>query len=647
MDSPFHPPSHIKYRTDIDGLRAVAVLLVVADHLRTHLSGGYIGVDVFFVISGYLISAVILKEMASGTFSIVNFYERRIRRIFPALIVLLLATCVPAWVYLFPSELRDFSRSLLAATFSVSNLWFFHQAGYFDAPSAFKPLLHTWSLAVEEQFYIFFPLFLVLVRRFAREHLKAAIVGIAGVTFVLALFYVRRDATAAFFLAPLRAWELLLGTILSQRYLPPLRSAAARNLATAAGFLLILVPALRYTATTPFPGLAAMPPCVGAVLIIAGGEYGSSLVGRALSLRPVVFVGLISYSLYLWHWPVLAFQNIAAMVSVLPESDRRLKLLLLAISLALGALSWRLVETPFRSGRLRPARRTLFAINAAGILAITGVAAAFLLTGGLPSRFPPDALRVAEYLDYDRRPIFREGSCFLSSGDSLSSFRPSTCLAEDPARKNVLIMGDSQAAQLWFGLQKTYPGVNFLQATAFACPLLLDAPQAGSAGCGGLSAYLHTDFLLRHHVDAVLYGGRWIADDVPNIEREMAWMYAHDIPVVLFGPMTEYDQPFPRVLAAALRAHRLDRVPGHLTAPPRTLDAQLAILSRERWHVHYISYFSTMCRPDCPNFAGPDVPVLFDEHHLTAAGSILFAGILQRENGLQIPSGTIRSSSAR
>ncbi len=217
------PSSKIKYRSDIDGLRAIAVLLVMADHFHTHFAGGYVGVDVFFVISGYLISAAILKEMGEGTFSIANFYERRVRRIFPALIVMFFAVSAMAYYYLFPIEIMDYARSMIAAILSVSNFWFWHQAGYFDAPSASKPLLHTWSLGVEEQFYIFFPIFLVLVRKFLRHYLKAAVILVACISFVLAYVYVGKDATEAFFFSPLRAWELLIGTIVSQKYLPTIR----------------------------------------------------------------------------------------------------------------------------------------------------------------------------------------------------------------------------------------------------------------------------------------------------------------------------------------------------------------------------------------------------------------------------------------
>lgn len=626
--------SRITYRTDIDGLRAVAVLLVMGDHFRTHLSGGYVGVDVFFVISGYLISAAILKEMGNGTFSIVNFYERRIRRIFPALIVMLLGVCALSYRYLFPTELTDYARSLLAAMFSVSNFWFWHQAGYFDAPSAFKPLLHTWSLAVEEQFYIFFPIFLVLIRRFARRQLKAAILAFAALTFALAIFSVKRDATAAFFFSPLRAWELLIGTIVSQRYVPVIRSAIGRNAATLAGMLMILVPSLGYTASTPFPGLSALPPCLGAALIIAGGDTGTSLVGRLLSLRPVVFVGLISYSLYLWHWPVLVFQNIGGMVAQLPPYDRRLKLAMFAISMVLGYLSWKFVETPFRKGPLRPGKRQLFVVNGIGVALVSALGVGVLATNGLPSRFPPDALQAASYLDYTMKAPFREGLCFIGSDNSFADFNQSTCLAEGANKPTVLLLGDSQAAQLWTGMRDVLPQVQTLQATAAFCEIFVEEPANVRPACKDLARFAFQDYLLHHRVDAVFYGGRWVEPDLPGITQSIAWMKQHGIPVYLFGPMTEYDAMFPRVLATSLRDHRPEEVAAHLTAEPRVLDARLAALARDQWHVPYISYYDNLCTPDCPSYGAPGVPLLFDEHHLTAEGSSLFVKTLRERNQL-------------
>ena len=636
MVESFKGSSKLTYRTDVDGLRAVAVLLVLGDHFRTHFSGGYVGVDVFFVISGYLISAAILKEMANGTFSIVTFYERRIRRIFPALIVMLLGACALAYHYLFPVELLDFARSLLAAMFSVSNFWFWSQAGYFDAPSAFKPLLHTWSLAVEEQFYILFPIFLVLIRRFLPKQLKLAIFGFAALTFGLAVFYVKRDASAAFFFSPLRAWELLIGTIVSQKYLPTIRSVVGRNIATLAGLAMILVPSLRYTAATSFPGLAALPPCLGAALIIAGGETGTSLVGRLLSLRPVVFVGLISYSLYLWHWPVLVFQNIGELVAQLPGHDRRLKLAMFGISILLGYLSWKLVETPFRKGPLRPDRKGLFAVNGVAVALVTAIGIGVIALDGLPGRFPPDALAAAAYLNYGMKEAFRQGTCFIGSDNTFREFDQAVCLKQAMDKPNVLLLGDSQAAQLWAGMRDAMPQINTEQATAAFCTVVLHEPENVRGACMELSRFAFEDYLLNHHVDAVFYGGHWTSEDVKGIGQTIVWMQQHHIRVVLFGPMLEYDELFPRVLAASLRDKNDPEIAAHVLPEPQELDLRLAAMARDQWHVPYISYFDTLCRPKCLAFAAPGVPLLFDQHHLTSAGSALMVERLRDRKQLEL-----------
>src|SRR5580704_1090978 len=351
-DSTTRKPT-LTYRPDIDGLRAVAVLLVVAFHTGIgKFRGGFVGVDVFFVISGFLISSVILAEISAGHFSIAAFYERRIRRIFPALVVMMFVTSFLAAKYFLPSELTDYAKSLLAATFSVSNFYFWRQSGYFDAPAALKPLLHTWSLAVEEQFYIVFPLFLVLIRKLFPERLRTAVVLFALASFVVSAYGAFYAPVSTFYMLHTRAWELLLGTIISLNILPDIKSPLWRNVATIVGLGLIVAAGVFYTSTTPFPGIAALAPCVGSALIISTGRSGSSVVGRALSLKPVVFIGLISYSLYLWHWPIIVFQGVGTFL-VSGVSERVVKLAIIVASLIAGTISWKFVEIPFRSGSLK------------------------------------------------------------------------------------------------------------------------------------------------------------------------------------------------------------------------------------------------------------------------------------------------------
>src|SRR5882724_6692409 len=229
------PRMALKYRPDIDGLRAVAVLAVIAFHIELRKTpGGFVGVDVFFVISGYLISSIVFSEIAASRFSVMSFYERRIRRIFPALFGMLAVSTVFAFIYLLPAELVNYSKSMLASAASFSNLYFWQHSGYFDSPTS-QPLLHTWSLAVEEQFYISFPIFLVLIRRFFPQRLRVSVVALFVVSLLSSAIIVYRNQGTAFYMPYTRAWELLLGTMLSLRMFPRLQSTWLRNLATIAG----------------------------------------------------------------------------------------------------------------------------------------------------------------------------------------------------------------------------------------------------------------------------------------------------------------------------------------------------------------------------------------------------------------------------
>ena len=641
----------LTYRPDIDGLRAVAVLLVVFHHLHTRFDGGYIGVDVFFVISGYLISSVIMQEMDRGQFSIAEFYERRIRRIFPALFVMLGAVTVLAWFYFTPSELEEYARSMLAAVYSVSNLFFWNQAAYFDAPSALKPLLHTWSLGVEEQFYILFPLVLVLFRKLFPRRLQTAIWTLSAATFVLAAVWVWRAPNFAFFFAPVRAWELLVGTILSQHYLPKIERAVQRNMAALVGILLIVVPSLMYSPQTPFPGSAALPPCLGAALLIAAGETGGSIVGSILSWRPFTFIGLISYSLYLWHWPILVFQTTNSALLNVQQLDRRARLAVLVVSLLVATLSWRFVEMPFRKGRFRPGNRTVAYTAAVAVLVLTVAGCFILVEHGMPSRYPPDALAVANYSGYDPAAPLRQGDCFIVYPDfSFDNFKPETCVADDPKRKHVLLLGDSHTAQLYAGLASEFPEINFSQVTHASCRSVVpdSFERKNATDCTRMSQFVYGDYLLHHHVDTVILSGRWTRFDLPGLEKAVRWLQEHNLKVIVIGPTIEFDVPLPHILATSLRGHSADRPDRHVQAPVQEFDKVLGHFVREKMGIPYISMFEDLCHSQvgvkaksryetsagCPLYAAPGVPILFDTDHMTTAGSKLFASVIRSRNQL-------------
>src|SRR5215475_3315130 len=638
MKVSFFTPSTSRYRADIDGMRAVAVLLVFAYHLGTRVRGGYVGVDVFFVISGYLIGSIILGEIDAGKFSLVKFYERRVRRIMPALFVTLAVCALFGYKLFLPAELVDFAKSFLAATFSAANIFFYHQSGYFEGAAALKPLLHTWSLAVEEQFYIFLPLFLLAVRRFTPVGRQIAVLAVALLSFLLSAWGAFHSREATFYLAHTRAWELLLGTLIALEMFPRFSGSLARNLASFTGLTLILASAVFYQKTTPFPGLAATLPCFGAAMIIAAGRDGISLVAKALSLRPIVFIGTISYSLYLWHWPLIVFQQTSGLL-IHGLSPKGSKLIVLAIAFVIATLSWRFVERPFRDNRELVPRARLFQIAscAAAILVVFGVVA--IATRGFPSRYPSEAVKVASFLENDDAATeaqYRVGSCFLTSHNPNARFVPADCLKDDPSKRNELLIGDSHAAHLWFGLSSVFKETNFMQATASGCKPTLEQPLGADQRCSDLMNYVIRDYLVSHRVDAVLLAARWDRSDLPRIQRTVTLLKESGANVIIFGPVVQYDSALPRLLAISIQQHDPDLPANHRVAYYQQLDEDMSRLAERQLGVKYISYFRLICsHNDCLEYAAKDVPLQSDYGHLTGQGSIAVANRLRAIGALE------------
>ena len=336
------------YRPEIDGLRAIAVTSVLAYHADIAAApGGYVGVDIFFVISGYLIMTTLAADIRRGRFSVVSFYERRIRRIFPALFAMA-AFCLVAGALLFaPGDLQKLGQSLGAMALFSSNLLFCFDSeptGYFAHASATQLLLHTWSLAVEEQFYILMPIGLYLLRRRPARETTAWLAALAALSFALSVVMVAHWQTGAFYLVFPRAWELLIGSLMALGLVPPLRRRSLREAEAALGLVLLAWPIFLYSRDTPFPGAAALPPCLGAWLIIHAVTAGPTLVGRGLATRPMVWVGLISYSLYLWHWPIVVLVKYLNMGKLNAQTT----IVIVVASFTMGALSFRFVERPFQ-----------------------------------------------------------------------------------------------------------------------------------------------------------------------------------------------------------------------------------------------------------------------------------------------------------
>lgn len=609
----------MKYRPDIDGLRALAVLPVLFYHAGIPgFSGGFVGVDIFFVISGYLICGMIDDDIAKGAFSLGQFYKRRILRILPALFVMFAVTSILAYVYLLPVELEDYSKSLASAVFSVSNVYFAGTAGYFDAPAETKPLLHTWSLGVEEQFYLVVPLFMLLAHRLMAKRARLLFAAAAVVSFAAAVLVSYRNETFVFYLTPFRAWELALGALLSIRFFPVPQRAWARNLCGIAGLLLLLGVIVIGSRLTPLLLMTSLSG-FGAVLVIASGETGSSLAGRLLSWRPIVFIGLISYSLYLWHWPVIVFERTDGLFSLGPAGLTRL--VLVAISVGVAYLSWKYIETPFRAMARTQSRAIVFGTASTAMVSTLALCGLVLAIKGAPFRFPERVVSIASYLAYDPSGQFRTGRCFLATNRQQLDVQ--TCLKLDAKRPNYLLVGDSHAAHLWFGLVSAMPDVNVMQATASMCrPAIPGVSLLDTRACPRLMRFVFDDFLVNNRIDKVLLAASWKDEDLPGLERTLDVLKARGLDVAVLGPIVEYDGALPRLLAdEILRGN--PAIAGRLRTPGiRERDLKM----RQIVAAHgagYLSVYEAICaQGHCDEFAEGDTPMQFDAGHLTMKGSV-------------------------
>lgn len=494
------------YRREIDGLRTLAVVPVILFHAGFSVfGGGFVGVDIFFVISGYLITSIILAEIEAGKFSIVAFYERRARRILPALF-LMMAACLPfAWFWLLPTDLQEFSQGLVAVSGFVSNILFWRQSGYFDTSAELKPLLHTWSLAVEEQFYLLFPLLLLAVWRGGRRWALGILAAIGVVSLTAAHWSAGGHPSATFFLLPTRAWELLMGSGAAIYQIRCGRAGLSAVFQEGLGLVgagLIFFSILAYSEATPFPSLYALAPTGGALLIILF-AWPDTLVGRALGRRAFVGIGLLSYSAYLWHQPLFAF----ARQRSLDRPDTWVMAMLAGVTFVLAYLSWRFVEGPFRQ-RGRMSRRVIFTFAALGSAVFIGIGIAGHLTKGFNHRntLPQDILRSFERTArtaecFDKQHIHTRPDWYCRIG-------------EGHGKPDFVVVGDSHALSLLelfddVARERQRTG---LFSGASGCPPLLDVyalrDDQGERNCHALNQRVY-ELVKQQNIRQIFLVGRW------------------------------------------------------------------------------------------------------------------------------------------
>lgn len=463
----------MKYRPEIDGLRAIAVIPVIFFHAGIEsFSGGFVGVDVFFVISGYLITSIIIEELENEKFSIIKFYERRARRILPALVFIVVFFIPIAWVWLDPFSLKELFQSIFAVSVFSANIYFYLKTGYFDVDSEMKPFLHTWSLAVEEQFYVIFPILIVLLWRLRFSYILSAHLIFLFASLFVSQLLLGSNPNAAFYLPHARGWELLLGVVaalLMHRNIS-FQSSVLRNVLSASGFAMILLSIFLYDETTPFPGWAALMPTLGAALIIMFATHGG-YVRRLLGLNIFVSVGLISYSAYLWHQPILAFFRVIYL-----RGPTLLEVFgLVLATLFLSVLTYRYVETPFRNrktGILK--RRGVFRASGASLIVLVAAGLAGHFSQGFPDR-SPGFLRLQQNTGLSNACNGRLNDMRCKSN-------------EDP---RLVLWGDSHAMHLAGALELAFPGRGVWQTTLSACPPVPgyeDAPIKSSVTCSEFNA---------------------------------------------------------------------------------------------------------------------------------------------------------------
>ena len=503
----------MNYRDDIDGLRAIAVIGVIFYHFGIgNLTGGYVGVDVFFVLSGYLIGGITFRQLDKSQFSFTTFYFRRIRRLFPVYVFVMLATFLVAYFIMLLIDFREFGQSIFASTIYASNILFYLEAGYFDSASHLKPLLHTWSLSIEEQFYLIFPFLAWLTRNYSSRWVFSFFVFLTIASFLSAVLYIDKDNTAVFYLYPFRAWELFLGVILAIKVVPEVRNKLAASLLANAGLVMILVPYFLYDSTTKFPGYSAVLPCIGTALVLHTGSRDYFAIHKLLATSVLKFIGKISYSLYLWHWPIFVFyvydkENELSMMS---------SLLLLLLTFTLSVFSWVAIEKPFRKGNVILSKTKLSVFSSTAIVSCLFLAIGFNIhvTNGMPSRLNQEQSLFSNINIFGPIP-----NCDEHENEIFPGIRH--CRIGDPqnSEQYTLVWGDSHGGAFAQGIIKAFKENNndVLFAWSGGCPTLFDITkeEKASTNAQDLLCTSHNDSiktLINEDADkiqAVILIGRW------------------------------------------------------------------------------------------------------------------------------------------
>ena len=624
--------SHPKYRADIDGLRAIAVLSVLIFHAFPEwLSGGFVGVDVFFIISGYLISTIIFQNIDEKHFSFLEFYSRRINRIFPALFIVLLFSYAFGWLNLLADDFAQLGKHIAGGAGFISNLVLWNESGYFDKAAELKPLLHLWSLGIEEQFYFVWPLFIWWIARWPKKVLPAiAIIGL--ISFALNGMNINANPVATFYSPQTRFWELLIGAVLAygtvhhsvvlQKIKPALRSAFS-----ALGLALILLAALILNQKSAFPGWWALMPTLGAAFIIGSGAT-AWCNKHILSNKVLVWFGLISFPLYLWHWPLLAFARLQE--GETPSVFMRAALVLISITLAW--LTYRFVERPIRFNTSYRTHKNIALIFLMILIGYLGYNC--FDRKGIAFRHKFFMKEISGYT-FDKVAEQRQRTCFLMDiGDDVTNFSKQ-CIHDDRPYKLVL-WGDSHGGSIYPGfseLERNNSKISVTQFTAAGCGGLIPTDEQGPFCKRANEVALKEILKLKPNL-VVIYKA-WHPSYFQLIAPTVETLKKENIAVLIIGPTPRWKDDLPKIVYRYWKKHK-ELPPAYygesLEPDTRQMDLDLRKVSKDNQVLYYSAYDRFCNAEGCLNrIPGTDNALTtLDEDHITpAAGRYLVEGLNQ------------------
>ena len=612
----------MKYRADIDGLRALSVLGVIIFHLNGRLPGGYVGVDVFFVISGYLVTAIIAPQMEAGGFSLPGYFMRRVRRLYPALAVVVAAASIGAWLLLTPADLSGFGRSLFAQAALLANVYFYRDSGYFSAAAESKPLLHLWSLAVEEQFYLLYPPLLLLLFKLKRSLLLGAISLLTIVSFAACVYVTSASQSAAFYLLPFRAWELSVGGVVyflgrNMKLAPVLNETLSF-----AGLAAIVLSMLLFSKQTVFPGAAAAIPVAGTAVCLFAGAHQQTLVGRLLGVKPLVLIGLMSYSLYLWHWPLIVLNN----YNYWREENYFGNGTIFLLTFFASFLSWKFVEQPIRRKQIFGTNKSLLVFFVAASLLFGAAGLAMYWQKGFSWRFDPP---LARYLEAEMDRVAANDFDTSVEGARTGEFKK---VADGSGGPPVFVLGDSHARSLVPALQSMDCPI-YLGSLSSGAPILGLSPQSDEFFESAVK------FMKDKGVPKVLLVSKWswsLADqgDFRGLQDTIGRLRSEGLEVQVLGQPPIHNFEVPKFLAGRAIKGDLDPTIGISAASQyedynRIQDRLVKMLADAG--IEFIDLRALFVVGDRLKIADEGRALYYDKHHLSGSGARYVGKILQQE----------------